>query len=82
MELLKWHFAHGQTVKLLEKIQPGSSFLFEQSENSERFHVNKVSGVEVESLSSNVFERRTSTGSGLFSFFEVVSRKFSVKSPL
>ena len=43
MELLKWHFAHGQTVKLLEKIQPGSSFLFEQSENSERFHVNKVS---------------------------------------
>lgn len=47
MELLKWHFAHGQTVKLLEKIQPGLSFLFEQSENSERFHVNKVSGVEV-----------------------------------
>ena len=79
MELLKWHFAHGQTVKLLEKIQPGSPFLFEQSENSERFHVNKVSGVEVE---SNVFERRTSTASGLFSFFEVVSRKFSVKSPL
>ena len=70
MELLKWHFAHGQTVKLLEKIQPGLSFLFEQSENSERFHVNKVSGVEVESLSSNVFERRTSTGSGLFSFFD------------
>ena len=47
VELLKWHFAHGLTVKLLEKIQPGSSFLFEQSENSERFHVNKVSGVEV-----------------------------------
>ena len=46
MELLNWRFAHGQTVKLLEKIQPGSLFMFEQSENIERLHVNKVS-VEV-----------------------------------
>ena len=44
---LKIWFRARNVTGTFEKRAPGSLFMFEQSENIERFHVNKVSGVEV-----------------------------------